>query len=139
MRVAEIDQDSRLNGDVEVSAHLDALIPRDRAGELSRQPPHGPAHRRFDVDARSSVGQMQKQRESRRALDERADRAATTGADDEVSLSVARDRTVLHLGWSITDHHHVGDPTTSWSRLTFSPRGPERKQRVSSRRSSSRP
>src|ERR1017187_2278414 len=65
---------------------------------------------------------MQKQRQSRRALDQRADRAATTGAEDEISLPVPRDRPVLDLGRPITDHHHVGDLSAPGSRLTFSAR-----------------
>jgi hypothetical protein len=67
---------------------------------------------------------MQQQRQSRGALDESTDGAATTGTEYEIPLPVPRDRAVLHLRGSITDHHHVGDLPATRSRLTFAVRAP---------------
>jgi hypothetical protein len=82
VRVAKIDRDACLDRELKVPAHLDALVPGDRASELSRQALHGLAHGLFDVDARFPIGQVQEQRQARGPLDQRADCAATSGTED---------------------------------------------------------
>jgi hypothetical protein len=124
VRVAKIDRDACLDRELKVPAHLDALVPGDRASELSRQALDGLAHGLFDVHARFPIGQVQEQRQARRPLDQRADSAATTGSEDEISLPVPRDRTVFYLGRSIADHHYVGDPPELWPGLAFAAGAP---------------
>jgi hypothetical protein len=79
MRIAEVDRDSRLEREVKMPAHLDALISRDRTKELPGQIFDGLAHGPLDVDARSPIEQMQKQCQASDALNQCADCAASKG------------------------------------------------------------
>ena len=55
---------------------------------------------------------MQQEQVASRALDERADGAATSCSRHEVSLPVAKDRSILDPSWTLRDHHHVLDATS---------------------------
>ena len=84
-----------------------SLVPGDRPPQLCRESddlaPHGFAHllssRPLDLEQHD---------EPRRPLDQ-CGYAGVIRSHDQVALPVARNRTVLDLGWALGNHDHPGD------------------------------
>jgi len=126
VRVTEVDVQSGVDAELGVLGHLGALVPGQRATELSGQRgDHSgdlvadcfgsvPGERRPVLQARPVAvafhpRQVQQEREAGRALDERADRGAQAlEPNDQISLPVARDGTVADLGGPFADQHLGG-------------------------------
>ena len=107
--ITEVDLDAGGDRELSVARHLLALVPGDGRGQLPRQGGDGRLHGRLDLDGPLAVGEVEQEQVASRALDEGADGAATSCSHHEVSLPVARDRSILDLGWSLRDHDHVLD------------------------------
>jgi len=85
------------------------LVPGDRSDQRGRQLADCGAHRGLDLLGALAVGQVQQQRHSRRALNERADGAAAALAEDEITFPVAWHGAVVGFCGAFAEHDHAGD------------------------------
>jgi hypothetical protein len=85
---------------------------------------HGP----FDIEGAASIGEMEQQDVAGGALDQGAHCRLRAPPQDQVTFPVTRNGAVLHLLGTLTDHHHVADPTRILWALLRAALGPARPQ-----------
>lgn len=115
--VAEVDLRSCVGRDVEVLGHLSALVPGQRAPQRRRELTEGADEGGVHLDG-VRCGQMQKLDVAGLPFHERPDRGAVVGADDEVSLPMAGDGTVIRLKAALMNRQHRLREPSSGSDLT---------------------
>ncbi len=75
----------------------------------------GPAHGRLDGLSGTVPVQVQQEQEPIRPLHEGLHGAATTCAQDDVALPVARNGTIVRFGGPLGDHDHAREaPSAGW-------------------------
>ena len=98
VRVAEVDLDAGVDLDLLVAGHLLAAVPGEGLEQLGWHDADGLFHGPFDLDGLMPVGKVEQHDVASGALDQGADRGAVVGPADQITLPVARHRSVRDLG-----------------------------------------
>jgi len=123
MRVAEEDADVCGNGELRMAGHLFALIPGECFSQLWGKPNHFTYEGATHLLGTTAIGQMHEQEIATSPFDKSRDGRLSAFANDQIAFPMPWDSTVLGLGRTVTDHHHVGQLTLPLRSSTGTPPG----------------
>jgi hypothetical protein len=110
VRIAEKDVHLRVDGEPNVLGHFLALVPGQAAPKISGKANELSRKRLAYFLCRTPLGQVDENHVATGPLHQGSNGGEAALANDQVAFPVARDGTILGLGWAVADHDHVPDP-----------------------------